>query len=512
MSQRNISRRRPRPIAWAIGIALALVSTWLTVQPAQATLQPLTKLATLSNTMTCVSSSQTGTIIAYGVIGSGSSADVAPLDQYPVEVDGGSVQAKPVDREGGSYLLDGLASGPHSLTVPGYYSGSWAFNVAPCASPTVAQSNITPSTSKGDGKAVLRLQAHYFAEESFITKLNGVVQSSINFSLPSSQTVGPYNDLEFDGLAAGPYTVHLDGNKGNTFETTFVVPLSGPPAGVPSIELQEAGRTPSTVLGNVGDGSITVQLTVGKETDESVDFLLYAGQNPTNKKAVTVHTGDVEEVSIDKLGASVSDLYVYVEYLGQQQSFTFDPIEIKDIKPTVDCPELTKIVGNVPDTVKCAIRHNGKVGETFSPKLSKNGGAAKSLAHVSLNPGRSATISLSLTVANYRLSVTNGAGTAYDDFRVIKFPSPSVQRDGKQRYANFKVKAPYAAKVGYQKYLGHGRWSSVHWANKGHVVGANKTVKVNAPNPRKHHSVTDRIVVDKVGAGYWTSKSIKSRR
>ena len=93
-------------------------------------------------------------------------------------------------------------------------------------------------------------------------------------------------------------------------------------------------------------------------------------------------------------------------------------------------------------------------------------------------------------------------------------PVPTVKRTSSgQKYANFWVRAPFDARIGYQTYLGHGKWGGVHWVNKARVVKANTSVLVNTPNPRSGHPTKVRIVTNRPGSGgVWRSGTFTNNR
>lgn len=140
-------------------------------------------------------------------------------------------------------------------------------------------------------------------------------------------------------------------------------------------------------------------------------------------------------------------------------------------------------------------------------------GSVKKTVRVSrLADAATRCVAVKLGAGTYYWSIVGSDGKSNTvKFTVGKWPAPTFKRTGKAYKVDFKAKAPYAAKIGYQTYKS-GRWSATKWAKGGKTFAANTTVKVKTPNASKKKPKTARLVVDKTGEGYWTSRAIRSRR
>lgn len=281
------------------------------------------------------------------------------------------------------------------------------------------------------------------------------------------------------------------------------VPVTPTPQDKPFLQGVEVTRC-STKLGESftsGGGRVIIRLLNPYAEARTVTVTLDGRQETA--QAIVIAGGQSDAVVYEDLGAWEYTAVIRQEgaQTGQTTAFTVElcpPPPPPSAKPTVDAPEITRVVGNRTVAVKTSVKNAPTIEVYRSGKSVGSYDVRNGYAYPRLGAG------------NYRAVATTAAGTAYDNFRVVRYAAPKVQRYGKQRYANFRVSAPYPAAFGYQTAKA-GKWGPVKWVRGKKIYPANTRVTIYTPNPGRHPT-TIRVVVDKVGWGYWTSGPIRSSR
>lgn len=233
-----------------------------------------------------------------------------------------------------------------------------------------------------------------------------------------------------DLTMAGTYTFEARGDDGSYGSITFTS------VKCMIVDVQSFGATPSTIKGSIGNGSITLEVAnVNRLSDSPVKFTVFAEDNPSNKKVITVDPRVPENIVLDKLGYTGEDVIVHAVYeedgKERDEVFTFDPIKFKAITPPapkpvkayVNCPEPIRVSGYKARTIKCAVTNKSKAIESYTVK--QTGKNTASYAVRDVKPGATANFYAKVTVGKHRFSVTNKAGTSYDDI-VAYWASPDA--------------------------------------------------------------------------------------
>lgn len=277
-----------------------------------------------------------------------------------------------------------------------------------------------------------------------------------------------------DLTMAGDYVFEAKGEDGSYGSITFTS------VKCMIVDVQSFGATPSTIKGSIGNGSITLEVAnVNRLSDSPVKFTVFAEDNPSNKKVITVDPRVPENIVIDKLGYTGEKVVVHAVYeedgKDRDEVFTFDPIKFKDSTTPPPAPKPAKptvqVLGGAPyKTSKvgrtCRIFNtNDKTDKayTYNWWVTKSGRTvAKGTKYVA--DGKYGDVRVSLGVGTYTCSAQAADGKASKSFTVRYAPSTfSIvnKSKGKVRICHYSS----SFKTGWQKPKKSGGWkSSKHWS------------------------------------------------